>query len=130
MRRIMLSILLMILASQACGDRYTATSLVELIGDPEYYSGHNVMVFGWLHRAGNLRLYLTRDHAVAMDFPSSAAVMVEETRDLESVVACADAYVFVHGRVVMEPQLGVALEQIERIEFPGWESCYEYGSNQ
>lgn len=78
------------------GEAYSV-SLLDLLTKPEKFEGHAVYVMGFLKFSGELRIYLTRDHAEISDRRSS--IVVVDTTDDASLTRskCASNYVDVTG---------------------------------
>ena len=106
---------------------HRVTSFIELVANPEQFSGETIQIFGWLRFQALLTLYLTEDHAKATDHASSIAFLVDKSRPLEPLVTCSNGYVFVSGRVEIRPNGRIGLTDIASIRHSTGETCYEYG---
>ena len=73
-------------------------SFVELLVNPAEYTGLRVRVVGFLALDPSLRIFLTRDHAEAVD-DESAFEVIDDTVD-GSIIAssCTGTYVRIDGR--------------------------------
>jgi hypothetical protein len=100
----LLAVAISAVATAACAGQPAAApqaiSLVQLIADPQQYVGRQVHVIGYLGRAPNLFLFLTRDHYQASDVMSAISVvdMTENASLIQS--ACLQHYVAVIGTVI------------------------------
>ena len=89
-------------------------SMVDLIVRGDQFVDHRVEVFGYLASTGGLHLYLTKDHANAMDTASSILVSDTDNGDIHNS-SCMSSYVTVSGVLVeLEPGI-VGLVSVESI---------------
>jgi hypothetical protein len=62
-------------------------SLTKVIIDPMKYVGSRVEILGWLSSWSSFSVFLTEEHAKAMDIDSAVKVAIEDDRPLEPAVA-------------------------------------------
>lgn len=95
-----------------------SVSLVHLLTEPADYEGLEVEVGGFLKDEINLKLYLTKEHAVASD--SLSSVLVSDTKQGDILQSsCLSSFVFVTGifeKIVNQP--GYLIKDIEHIYQP------------
>jgi hypothetical protein len=97
MRCVVISAIGTALALAACASGgMRAPSLVQLLVDPHEFAGSNVRVQGYLSDAGNLSLFLTKEHADTWDHVSSVPV-ADATPDGYIIQNCVGHHAVVDG---------------------------------
>jgi hypothetical protein len=88
---------------------------LDLLTTPEKFEGHVVYVMGYLKLSGELRIYLTRDHAEISDRRSSI-VVVDTTDDASLTLStCPSNYVDVTGEFKKFPDGMFGLIDIRKV---------------
>jgi len=94
---------LLVSALASCGvsddnDELMVVSMVQLLSTPDRFEGKQVRVRGFLESKMGLKLYLTKDHAIARDYPSSLMVSDDTPGGSLTLSDCSDHYVQVTGK--------------------------------
>jgi len=104
-------------------DDLVLVSLVQLLATPEKFEGKQIRVVGFLQSAGQLRLFLTRDHALALDDWSSVRVHDDTPGGSLILSDCPGHYVTITGKFDRDkgsPQAlintGIILRAIIRVD--------------
>lgn len=101
------------LPSTATDTPIYSVSMVELIVGGKEFIGRRVEVFGFLAMTTSLQLYLSRDHAKAMD--RSSSIEVSDTDEGEIGFSdCASSYVTITGTLI-ELDRVLVLVAVEKI---------------
>lgn len=104
-------------------------SLVQLIASPHYWIGKRVSVQG--HLAPLHTLYLTRDHARALDYRSSVELQprILDEADFEALSACNDKWVSVQGFVDSDRGM-IELVRLESVSSRDGANCWPPSSKR
>lgn len=125
LRYIVLGLLVSLLLS--CDARVMGSlvpvSLVELLANPQRFENKIVEVSGYLESINDLRLFLTKEHAVINDVKSSVEIFDSTDGGILIQLPCMSHYVKVTGKFSkVYKGYAHAIKDVSRI--------YEYDSNE
>lgn len=114
-------------ASSSCGEsdldspRNTTTeyvSLVQLLNSPGEFEDAIIDVTGYLQFDSNLRLYLTRDHAEAVDIRSSIQVIDDSSVGSLIHSECTGMYVRMKGKLYSPVHANFIIIDVQEVVLP------------
>ena len=115
-RQIVLAAMTIMVTSACLASTPTyVVSMIQLLDSLGRYEGKTVSVKGYLDTFTGLKLYLTKDHAIIHDFPSS--ILVSEEPGI-SDSECADSYVEIVGKIVRLNSSIFAIVDLTKISNP------------
>lgn len=98
-------------------DRIYVVSMVNLIGSPEDYVGMNLQTVGFFKRHGNMRLFLTKEHALISDVVSSILISDTDNGDIYAS-GCLRSYSEITGNFTLIDPGAYGIVSVERIYDP------------
>ncbi|MDM3870242.1 hypothetical protein QSV34_02610 [Porticoccus sp. W117] len=97
--RVSLVALILLLASCGKAPAGGVLPLAKVLVDPESCAGSEVVVSGFLGKAGHLQLFLTKEHWEMIDFGSSIGIVYPEGNEQFIEQECKNTYVTITGVV-------------------------------
>jgi len=97
--------------------RIYVVSMVNLIGSPENYVGMNLQTVGYFRRRGNMRLFLTKEHALISDVVSSILISDTDNGDIYAS-GCLRSHSEITGKFTRIDPGAYGIVNVERIYDP------------
>ncbi|MBT8085798.1 MAG: hypothetical protein KJP16_16215 [Gammaproteobacteria bacterium] len=126
-----LTLLLSALAVFGCSadenrENLIAASAIQLIADPDKFEGQILVVHGYLQNKPTLRLFVSKDHALGLDIPSSIIVSDDTVDGGLTLSNCDDNYVQITGRFDRLEGVAWALKRVQSVMLTSGSSiCWE-----
>ena len=103
---------------------YPNIALLKLLSNSKKYDGHLVEVSGYVKLDVELRLYLTGEHAEALDFESSIILALED-EIVYQYFLCNESFVSVTGIFYDSLPYSIISGISELVEMPERTNCFD-----